>query len=74
MKGDFKMIRELTEEDFARGVKNPHFHKIMEEVLVAVTKEDWATFCEYAKINEVPTELIMRNGLAKWAKELREPD
>ena len=68
------MIRELTEQDFERAVRNPHFNKLMTKVEVAVTKEDWATFCEYAKINEVPTDIIMRNGLSKWAEELREPD
>jgi len=66
------MIRELTEKDFDRAVKNPHFDKLMTKVEVAVTKEDWATFCEYAKINNVSPELIMRNGLSDWAKELRE--
>jgi len=68
------MIRELTEKDFDRAVKNPHFDKLMTKVEVAVTKEDWATFCEYGKINGVPPELIMRNGLTEWAKELREDD
>ena len=68
------MIRELTEQDFDRAVKNPHFDKLMTKVEVAITKEDWATFCEYAKINGVPPELIMRNGLTEWAKELREDE
>ena len=68
------MIRELTEKDFERAVKNPHFDKIMTKVEVAVTKEDWATFCEYARLNNVPPELIMRNGLSAWAKELREDE
>jgi len=68
------MIRELTERDFERSVKNPHFDKLMIKVEVAITKEDWNTFCEYAKINNVPPELIMRNGLSEWAKELREDE
>jgi len=68
------MIRELTEEDFARAIKNPHFNKLMTKVEVAITKDDWETFCEVARINGVPAELIMRNGLAEWAKELREED
>jgi len=72
MKGDYRMIRELTEKDFARAVKNPHFDKLMTKIEVAITKEDWATFCEIGRINGVPAELIMRNGLADWAKELRE--
>ena len=68
------MIRELTEIDFERAVKNPHFHKFMKKIEVSITNEDWDTFCEYAKINNVPPELIMRNGLSNWAKELREDD
>jgi len=66
------MIRELTEQDFEKAVKNPHFDKLMTKVEVAVTKEDWEIFCKYAKINGVSPELIMRNGLTEWAKELRD--
>jgi hypothetical protein len=66
------MIRELTEQDFERSQRNPHFDKLMTKVEVAITKKDWSTFCDYAKINNVPPELIMRNGLSEWAKELRE--
>ena len=68
------MMRELTAKDFERAVKNPHFDKIMTKVEVAISKEDWATFCDIAKINDVPPEIIMRNGLEEWAKELREDD
>ena len=68
------MMRELTEKDFARAVINPYFDKLMAKVEVAITKEDWATFCEFWKLNGVPPELIMRNGLSYWAKELREDD
>ena len=68
------MIRELTEKDFERAVKNPHFDKLMTKVEIAITKDDWAIFCEYAKINNVSPELIMRNGLSDWAKELRKDE
>jgi len=68
------MMRELTAKDFERAVKNPHFDKIMTKVEIAISKEDWTTFCEIAKINDVPPEIIMRNGLEEWAKELREDD
>jgi len=73
-KGGFNTMRELTAQDFERAVRNPHFDKLMTKVEVAVTKEDWATFCEIAKINDVPPEVIMQNGLEDWAKELREDD
>ena len=68
------MIRELTEKDFERAVRNPHFDKLMVKVEVAVTREDWDTFCEFGEINGVPPELIMRNGLSDWANELRESE
>ena len=68
------MMKQLTEEDFARGVKNPHFHKLMRNVEVPVSHEDYATFCEFAELNDVPVKIIMRKGLMYWAKELREED
>ena len=68
------MLREITPEEFARGVKNPHFHKLMVKIEVPVRKEDYATFKEWADFQGVPVEIIMRNGLAHWAEELREPD
>jgi len=68
------MIRELTEKDLERSVRNPYFSRLMTKVEVAITNEDWDTFCEYAKINNVPPELIMRNGLSDWARELREEE
>ena len=67
-------IRELTEEDFARAVKNPHFDKLMTKVEVAVTKEDFATFEELARINGISVQIMMRSCLADFAKEVREED
>ena len=68
------MIRELTEKDFARGVRNPYFEKLMTKTEVALRKEDYQTFYEVGKINGVPAEMIMRNCLAEWAKKFREHD
>lgn len=68
------MMKELTAQDFERAVQNPHFNKIMTKIEVAVSNEDWATFCKIAKLNDVPPEIIMRNGLEDWAKELREEE
>ena len=68
------MIKELTEKDFARGVKNPYFDKLMTKTEVALRKEDYQTFCEVGKINGVPAEMIMRDCLAEWAEKLREHD
>ncbi|MCL2349872.1 MAG: hypothetical protein FWC67_00180 [Defluviitaleaceae bacterium] len=38
------MIKEITEKDFARGIKNPYFDKLMTKTEVALRKEDYLTF------------------------------
>ena len=68
------MIKEITTEEFSRGVKNPYFEKLMTKTEIAIRKEDYATFCEVGEINGVPAEMIMRNCLAEWAKRFREHD
>ena len=65
------MMRELTEADFARGVKNPHFDKIMKKIEIAIRKEDWNTLCDLSKLNSIPPEIIIRNCIASLAKEIR---
>jgi len=74
MKGVFKMMRELTEKDFARGIRNPHYEKIMTKVEIDITKEDLITFNELSKLNGLSVELILRNCLADFAEEIREED
>ena len=66
------MIKELTADDFARGVKNPYFEKLMTKTEVAIRKEDFATFEEVAEMNGVTAEMVMRNCLSDWAEKLRE--
>jgi len=66
------MMRELTEKDFERGVKNPHFDKLMQRVEIAIRKDDWNTFCDLSRLNSIPPEIIIRNCLADFAKEIRE--
>ena len=66
------MTKEISEKDFARGVKNPYFDKLMTKTEIALRKEDYATFREVGEKNGVPAEMIMRNCLAEWAKKLRE--
>jgi hypothetical protein len=68
------MMRELTAKDFERAVRNPHFDKLMIKVEVPVSKEDWATLSELAKINEVRPEIILQNCIAEFAEEVRESD
>jgi len=67
-------MRELTEKDFEKGVKNPYFDKIMTKIEVAIKKDDWATFCELSKLNGIPPEIIMRNCLSDFANEIREDE
>ena len=66
------MIKEITADEFAKGIKNPYFDKLMIKTVVALRKEDYSTFCEVGEMNGVPAEMIMRNCLADWAKKLRE--
>ena len=65
------MIKEITEKEFARGVKNPYFDKLMTKTEIALRKDDYSTFCEIGEMNGVPAEMIMRNCLADWAQKLR---
>lgn len=68
------MIRELTEKDFERAVKNPHFDKLCRKVEVVVRHEDYDVFLETAKLNgdRVKPEDVMKRCLADYAKILRE--
>ena len=70
------MIKELTEEDFSRGVKNPFFDKLCRKVEVVVRHEDYEVFLETAKLNgeRVKPEDVMKRCLADYAKILREHD
>jgi len=68
------MIKEITAEEFARGVKNPYFDKLMRKTEIALKKEDYDVFFEAGKMNGVPAEMIMRNCLSDWAQKLREHD
>jgi len=65
------MMKEITAEDFARGVKNPYFDKLMMKTEIAIRKEDYSTFQQIGEMNGVSAEMIMRNCLADWAERLR---
>ncbi|MDR0220371.1 MAG: hypothetical protein LBI54_03075 [Lachnospiraceae bacterium] len=68
------MISEISAEDFARGMKNTYFEKLMTKTEIALRKEDYTIFCEVGETNGVPAEMIMRNCLADWAQKFREHD
>ena len=74
MKGDFDVIKELTEKDFARGVRNPYFDKLMTKTEIAVRKKDYKLFEELGKPYGISAEVVMRNYLGDLADEFRESD
>jgi len=67
-------MRELTAEDFARGVKNPFFDKLCRKVEVVIRHEDYEVFLETARLNgeRVKPEDVMKRCLADYAKTLKE--
>ena len=68
------MIKELTAEDFARGIKNPYFDKLMKKTEVAVEHEFYDVFYKIGKQNGVSAEMIMSRCLADYAMELQVQD
>ena len=66
------MMRELTAKDFEKAVRNPHFDRLMTKVEVPISKEDWASICELAKLSNVRPEIIIQNCLSEFADEIRE--
>ena len=68
------MMRELTEKDFAKGVRNPYYDKIMTKIEIAISREDLETFGELSKLNGFSVEMIIRNCLSDFADEIREDD
>ena len=63
-------MRELTAEDFAKGVKNPYFEKLNRKTEVAVKHETYRVFEDIGKNNGVPAEIIMNRCLENYAKKL----
>ena len=68
------MIRELTKEDFARGVRNPYFEKFMTKTEISLRKKDYQLFGEIGSLYGVSAEVLIRNYLDDLADELREHD
>ena len=62
------MIKELTAADFARGVKNPYFSKLMRKTEIAVEHDVYAIFNEAGEQSGVSAEMIMSRCLADYAK------
>ena len=66
------MTKELTEKDFARGIKNPYFDKLMIKTEIAVRKKDYELFEELGKPYGVSAEIMIKNYLGDLADEFRE--
>ena len=68
------MIRELTEVDFARGVRNPYFDKLMMKTEIFLRRKDYQLFGEIGSLYGVSAEVMIRNYLGDLADEFREHD
>ena len=68
------MMRELTEEDFARAVKNPYFEKLHKKVEVYVKNEDYEYIHEVANMNSETPEQMIRRILRLSVERMREMD
>jgi hypothetical protein len=63
-------MRELTEEDFKKGIKNPFFDKLCRKVEVAVSHENYAIYEDIAKKRGVTPEMVMQRCLEDYVKIL----
>jgi len=68
------MKAEYTAEDFKGAVKNPYFHKLNKEILIAVRNDVYQVFSDIAEQNGVEPEVIMNRCLTDYAKMLQEHD
>ena len=69
------MIKEITESEFAKGVKNPYFEKLNRKVEVAIRHENYEIFCKIAQFQDnVTPEMIMSRCLADYAKMLQDDE
>jgi len=67
-------MREFTEADFAKAVKNPYYHKLNTDVTIGVRNQDYDLFKKYADESGVEVETIIRRCLIDYAKMLREDE
>jgi hypothetical protein len=67
-------MREFTEEDFAKAIKNPFFHKLNKEVTVAVRNEDYELFEKLSNENGVPIDKLLNRCIIYYAQMLREDE
>ena len=67
-------MREFTEADFAKAVRNPYYHKFNKDVTIGVRNEDYALFKKYADESGVEIETVIKRCLIDYAKMLREDE
>jgi hypothetical protein len=68
------MKAEYTAEDFKGAIKNPYYHKLNTEIVVAIRHDVFQVFLEVAEQNGVKPETIMNRCLTDYAKILKEHD
>jgi len=65
-------MRELTADDFKKGIKNPFFDKLCRKIVVAISHENYAIYESIAKKRGVTPEMVMQRCLDEYAKILDE--
>ena len=65
-------MRELAADDFKKAKRNPFYDKLVKEVSIPISREDYAVFEEIAKMNGEMPEIVMKRCLKAEAKELQE--
>ena len=65
------MKKEYTEADFAKGVRNPYYHKLCKDVKVGLKNADYELFENIAKEKGVRIELVIKRAIASYADMLR---
>ena len=63
--------REYTIDELKNGVRNPFYGKLVKEVTVPVSRDDYAVFEDIAKMNGESPESVMKRCLKMAAKEMQ---
>ena len=63
--------REYTIDELKNGVRNPFYSKLVKEVTIPVSRDDYAVFEDIAKMNGESPESVMKRCLKMAAKEMQ---
>ena len=67
-------MKEFTEDQIAKAIKNPYFDRLCRKIEVTVRHDDYELFEKLAEAYDVTPERIMQSALYKYAKLMREED